>query len=67
MLIVLASTRRASDLTCFHVGSNNLFFTENLCRLTLVFGTKQDRPGHLAPDVVLARQNIEELCPIRNL
>ena len=67
MLIALASARRASDLTCLHVGRNNIFLTESLCRLTLVFGTKQDRPGHLAPDVVLARQSTEELCPIRNL
>ena len=67
MLLALASARRASDLTLMHVGEAHMFKSRSIWRFSLVFGAKQDRPGHIPPDVILSRQSSSELCPLTNL
>ena len=66
MLLALASARRASDLTLLHMDDSHLFKSADSWRFHLVFGAKQDRPGHLPQDVIISRQGLTELCPISN-
>ena len=66
MLLALASTRRASDLTLLHMDNSLLFKSADSWRFHLVFGAKQNRPGHLPQDVIISRQGSTELCPISN-
>ena len=67
MLIALASARRASDLSLLHTDDAHLFRSADSWRFHLAFEMKQDRPGHLTPDVIVSKQNSPELCPISNL
>ena len=62
-LLALASARRASDLTLMHVAEAHMFKSRKIWRFSLVFGDKQDRPGH----VILSSQSSSELCPLTNL
>ena len=66
MLLALASARRASDLTFLSIDDRHLFKSQDSWRFLLVFGTKQDRPGHIPKDVIISRQGSPELCPISN-
>ena len=66
MLLALASARRASDLTLFHIDEDHLVKSAESWRFHLAFGAKQDRPGHISPDVMISRQGSPELCPILN-
>ena len=67
MLLVLASARRASDLSLLHIDEDHLFKTNDSWRFHLVFGAKQDRPGHIPQDVLISKQACRELCPLENL
>ena len=67
MLLALASARRASDLSLLDIDDKNLLKSDDSWRLSLVFGAKQDRPGHLPQDIVISKQVSRELCPIENL
>ena len=33
----------------------------------LVFGAKQDMPGHIPQDVLISKQSCRELCPLENI
>ena len=67
MLLALASARRASDLSLLDIDDKNLLKSDDSWRFSLVFGAKQDRPGHLPQDIVISKQVSRELCPIENL
>ena len=67
MLLALASTRRASDLSLLDIDNKNLLKSDDSWRFSLVFGAKQDRPGHLPQDIIISKQVSRELCPIENL
>ena len=67
MLLALASARRASDLSLLHIDEDHLFKTNDSWRFHLVFGAKQDRPGHIPQDVIISKQACRELCPLENL
>ena len=55
MLLALASARRASDLSLLHIDEDHLFKTNDSWRFHLVFGAKQDRPGHIPQDVIISK------------
>ena len=67
MLLALASARRASDLSLLHIDEDHLFKTNDSWRFHLVFGAKQDRPGHIPQDVIILKQACRELCSLENL
>lgn len=66
-LIAVFSARRMADLALLRISHNYLQQTRHSAVFQTAFGSKQDRPGHANPVLVLKAFHDKRLCPVAAL